>query len=144
MTKSKIHWVSEFSGIQSRFEACFSGLAYAPHRHDTYTLALTTKGVQSFNYRGALRHSLPGNVVILHPDELHDGQAGNDSPFAYRAINFHPADIQEVLQGAPLPFVPNGISEDKRMQALAVRLLSHLDIQLQHYELEDALFEFSE
>ena len=62
-------WVKRAAGETERIEACFSGLAYAPHSHDTYTLALTTAGVQSFNYRGELRHSLPGEVVILHPDE---------------------------------------------------------------------------
>ena len=75
MGKNK-SWVSRADGETERIEACFSGLAYAPHSHDTYTLALTTQGVQSFNYRGELRHSLPGEVVILHPDETHDGQAG--------------------------------------------------------------------
>lgn len=138
------NWVNQFDGLKPRFEACFSGLAYAPHRHDTYTLALTTQGVQSFNYRGELRHSQPGQVVILHPDELHDGQAGTDSPFAYRAINIEPVELQQVLQGAPLPFLETGTCQHPAMQAVAMRLLGQLDTELQALEFDDALFDFAQ
>ena len=97
-------WVKRGAGAVERIEASFSGLAYAPHSHDSYTFALTTGGVQSFHYRGELRHSLPGEVVILHPDEVHDGQAGTESPFSYRAISVDPMDVQAVLQGCSLLF----------------------------------------
>jgi hypothetical protein len=36
---------------------------------------VTERGVQGFDYRGRSDVSLPGEVVILHPDELHDGRA---------------------------------------------------------------------
>ena len=62
-----------------------AGAAFSPHRHDTYTVALTIAGVQAFNYRGTMRHSLPGQVLILHPDELHDGHCHDEAGFSYRA-----------------------------------------------------------
>lgn len=135
-TASKRLWVKEFSGVKARFEACFSGLAYAPHRHDTYTLAITTRGVQSFNYRGEIQHSLPGQVIVLHPDELHDGQAGSDEAFAYKAINIAPSEFQQVLCGDPLPFIDKGVNTDARLQAIACRLLGDLtqDLTLNQYE----------
>jgi hypothetical protein len=61
------------------------GAAFSPHRHDTYTVALTMAGVQAFNYRGAMRHSLPGQVLILHPDEIHDGHCRDEAGFSYWA-----------------------------------------------------------
>lgn len=140
MANSKVVWVNEFNGIKPRFEACFSGRAYAPHRHDTYTLAITTKGVQSFNYRGEMRHSLPGQVIILHPDELHDGQAGTEEPFAYKAINIAPSEFQQVLNGAPLPFITKGVSSDPRLQAVAWRLLGDLNQGLTLNQYEDEMF----
>ena len=91
-------------------EARFRGPAYRPHRHDTYAVCLTTQGVQAFAYRGTREISLPGQVVVLHPDEPHDGQAGTDAGFGYRQLYVDPArifDAVQVLCGRPcaLPFV---------------------------------------
>jgi AraC-like DNA-binding protein len=88
-----------------RLEARLHGRAYAPHRHDTYTIGLTLAGVQSFRFRGRQWHSLPGQAQILHPDELHDGVAGTAEPFAYRALYLDPGLLQQALAGRPLPFV---------------------------------------
>lgn len=136
-------WVKRAAGETERIEACFSGLAYAPHSHDTYTLALTTSGVQSFNYRGELRHSLPGEVVILHPDEMHDGQAGTDSPFAYRAITINPVEIQNILQGASLPFLQGGVTNHPHFVQIARRLLAEFDRPLETLEQQDLIFAFA-
>jgi len=132
------NWVRRAAGAAERIEACFSGLAYAPHSHETYTLALTTDGVQSFRYRGELRSSLPGHVVVLHPDETHDGQAGSDSPFAYRAISIDPAAVQDVLGGACLPFLPDGVNNASSLVQIACRLLADMRqplAPLEHQEL---------
>src|SRR5215472_3308572 len=59
-----------------RIEAFFAGHAYDPHRHDTYAMGYTMGGVQSFDYRGSRQDSLAGDVIVLHPDETHDGRAG--------------------------------------------------------------------
>ena len=91
-------------GIE-RAEAYFPGQAFEPHRHDTYTIGLTLKGVQTFRYRGEQHYSLPGQCQILHPDELHDGGAGTEEGFGYRAIYLDPSLIQDALDGRPLPFV---------------------------------------
>ena len=50
-----------------RIEASFSGHAFDPHRHDTYAIGFTIHGVQSFRYRGAAEHSLPGQAVRASP-----------------------------------------------------------------------------
>lgn len=142
-TLNSHNWVKHAAGDDDRIEACFSGLAYAPHRHDTYTLAVTTQGVQSFNYRGCLRHSLPGQVLVLHPDELHDGLAGTDQPFGYRALNIDPVKVQDILQGASLPFLANAITHDPQMLTIAQSLLNELDRQLTTLEYQDALYDFA-
>ena len=59
--------------------AWFGGRAYARHRHDTYAISVTEAGVQAFDYRGRVEQSLPGEVVVLHPDEMHDGRPGTAS-----------------------------------------------------------------
>jgi AraC-like DNA-binding protein len=90
--------------------AWFGGRAYARHRHDTYAIGVTDAGVQTFDYRGRVERSLPGEVVVLHPDEMHDGRPGTDSGFGYRLVYVDPARIAEAVRtvagsSAPLPFV---------------------------------------
>lgn len=91
-------------------EAWFQGPAYHKHRHDTYAICLTTIGVQAFDYRGAAEISMPGQVVVLHPDELHDGHAGTEAGFGYRILYVEPALIFEAVRvmygrACALPFV---------------------------------------
>jgi AraC-like DNA-binding protein len=91
-------------------DAWFHGSAYHTHRHDTYAICLTTRGVQAFTYRRTTEISTPGQVVVLHPDELHDGYAATDVGFGYRQLYIEPALIFEaarVLRGrtCSLPFV---------------------------------------
>lgn len=80
-----------------RIEAFFGGHGYEPHRHDTYAIGQTIAGVQSFHYRGGLQHSLPGGTMVLHPDEIHDGEAGTEAGFHYRMVYIEPALIQKIL-----------------------------------------------
>lgn len=109
-------------GIES-IEAFFHGNAYAWHRHDTYAIGCTLAGVQSFNYRGGKRDSLPGHTIVLHPDEPHDGQAGTDEGFRYRMIYVEPALIQSVLGGQALPFIDGGVTMDRRLLRATQALL---------------------
>lgn len=92
-----------------RSAARFAGRAYAPHRHDTYGIGITTHGVQSFRYRGVVRHSLPGQLHVLHPDELHDGNPGTEDGFGYRILHMDPALVRQALPRGPLPFVADGV-----------------------------------
>lgn len=116
------------SGLQ-RIEARFGGPAYEPHRHDTYALGLTLSGVQSFHYRGEMRHSLTGNSIVLHPDELHDGEAGVAEGFRYRMIYVDPATIRDALDdpARPLPFLPDCISDDPRLAAALRPAVADMD-----------------
>jgi AraC-like DNA-binding protein len=97
-------------GIE-RLEAHFLGQAFAPHRHDTYAIGVTLAGVQTFRYRGEQRTSLPGQLHILHPDEVHDGGSGTDEGFAYRIVYIDPRLIGQALGGSPLPFVRSPVVE---------------------------------
>lgn len=106
-------------GIQC-LSAWFAGAAYARHRHDTYAIGLTDSGIQSFGYRGSTCHSTPGEVVVLHPDEPHDGYAGTDAGFGYRIVYVDPVRIAEAsaaVSGRPraLPFVRRPVLKSARL-----------------------------
>src|SRR5713101_5283245 len=97
--------------------AWFRGRAFARHRHDTYAIGLTEAGVQMFDYRGRVECSTPGQVVVLHPDEAHDGRAGDEDGFGYRIVYVEPARIAAAVRAirgrpGPLPFVREPVSSN--------------------------------
>jgi len=100
--------------------AWFGGRAYARHRHDTYAIGVTEAGVQVFDYRGRVERSRPGQVVVLHPDEAHDGRAGGGDGFGYRIVYVEPARIAAAVRAirghaAPLPFVREPVSRSSTL-----------------------------
>jgi AraC-like DNA-binding protein len=102
------------------FRAWFAGKAYAKHRHDTYAIGLTDCGVQVFDYGGSGWTSTPGQVVVLHPDEVHDGRAGSGEGFGYRIIYLEPSHLSDALRAHcgrpyPLPFVREPVATNPRL-----------------------------
>ncbi len=126
-------------GALERIDARLAGAPYAPHRHDTYAVGITLEGVQAFDYRGSARASLSGQIVVLHPDELHDGRAGDGPVFRYRTAYIAPVRIQEALDGRPLPFVADGVSSDARLAHAVHAVLGDLTRPLSELEEHDAL-----
>jgi AraC-like DNA-binding protein len=120
------------------------GAAFSPHRHDTYTIALTMSGVQAFNYRKEVRYSSPGQVLVLHPDEVHDGHCHDAAGFSYRAAYLPPEHVQTVLGGTELPFVANGVSADPALIAAAVNLVIGCAGSEDPGAYEDALFDLAQ
>jgi AraC-like DNA-binding protein len=110
-----------------RAEVYLSACAFEPHRHDTYTIGLTTSGVQTFRYRGTRRVSLPGQLVILHPDETHDGAAGTDDGFGYRALYLAPELVHDALDGSTLPFVADPVQKPTEATRRVAFLLTEFD-----------------
>ena len=97
--------------------AWFGGRAYARHRHDTYAIGVTEAGIQVFDYRGRVERSRPGQVVVLHPDEAHDGRPGDEGGFGYRIVYVEPARIAaavRTIRGGPasLPFAREPVSRN--------------------------------
>jgi AraC-like DNA-binding protein len=131
-------------GRLDRLEAYFAGYGFAPHRHDTYAIGCTLAGVHRFNYRKCARYSLPGDTVVLHPDELHDGEAGCEAGFRYRIVYIEPAVLQGPLGGQSLPFIDDGVARDPRLQCAIGSLLQCLDSPLDGLEEQDALFDLAQ
>jgi AraC-like DNA-binding protein len=126
-----------------RIEAYFHGHAFEMHRHDTYAIGHTVSGVQSFRYGRETVNNLPGQTMVLHPDEAHDGHAGTDDGFRYRMFYLEPAMIQQVLGGRPLPFIKGGASNDPRLFRATQALLSDLNNPLDPLELDDAIYDLA-
>jgi AraC-like DNA-binding protein len=104
-----------------------SGPGFSPHRHDTYAVGVTLAGVQVFRYRGSRRVCLPGQVHVLHPDELHDGGPGTDEGFAYRILYIDPGLVGQALGTGTLPFVMEPVHHDPSAVAAVRDVLARLE-----------------
>ncbi|KRE16259.1 AraC family transcriptional regulator [Bosea sp. Root483D1] len=127
-------------GIE-RIEAFFSGHAYDTHRHDTYAIGYTISGVQSFDHRGAQRDSTPGDLIVLHPDELHNGRAGIESGFRYRMAYIEPGQIMTALarRASAIPFIGNAVCRDGSLMRALVGLLGDVEHALEPLERDAAV-----
>jgi AraC-like DNA-binding protein len=120
--EAAVGWIASSApaGGVELLRAWFAGPAYSTHRHDTYAIGVTDSGIQVFDYRGAARASRPGQVVVLHPDEAHDGRAGTADGFGYRIVYVEPGHVAAALHDVcgrprPLPFVREPVSADARL-----------------------------
>src|SRR5215471_13178369 len=113
-------------GIE-RAEVHLSTHAYAPHRHDSYAIGMTTAGVLTFRYRGSRQVCLRGQLHVLHPDETHDGAAATDGGFGYRILYIAPELVRDALAGRALPFVADPVQELAPAARPIAALLADID-----------------
>ncbi|MBP2170874.1 AraC-like DNA-binding protein [Erwinia toletana] len=100
MKQAAQSWVQISRDSDTQIEAIrahFTGHAYDPHWHDSYLVGVTEQGVQQFHSRRQKHQSRPGNVFLLEPGELHDGDAIDDRGFTYRMLYIDPALMQQQL-----------------------------------------------
>lgn len=116
-TPDRIRFDEPHAGLQ-RLAERFGGHAYNLHRHETYGVGLTTRGVQAFHYGGERQASRAGQIIVLHPDEVHDGHAGVSDGFAYHMLYVDPGAVSAALDGARPPFVPEAVAEDPALASL--------------------------
>ncbi|MGY2400821.1 AraC family ligand binding domain-containing protein [Pseudomonas sp. SDO5271_S396] len=92
------------TGIET-LRAHFEGHAYDPHWHDSYLIGVTEQGVQQFNCRRTRHHSVPGQVFLVEPGELHDGDAPTVDGFTYHMLYLDPQwlsrEVSAVFEKAP-------------------------------------------
>lgn len=112
-----------FRGL-SLLRARFRRHRYDLHTHPTYVIALITGGCERLRV-GRRRELAPADAIILvNPEECHDGEAGCDDGWAYRT--FYPTvdlmeEVARELGQAALPMFPRTVLSDPTLaDALAL------------------------
>ncbi len=59
---------------------------YRPHVHEGYVLGVVTEGVEKYRCRREDHYVGPGDIIIINPDSLHDGEAGAEGGWRYRVM----------------------------------------------------------
>jgi hypothetical protein len=113
---------------------------YARHSHEGYAIGVVESGAHAFTARGEVWTAVPGRIVIVNPDDAHDGgPARRDDRYSYRMIyvdeSVMSATLVEAVGGrTAVPFFPSAVLEDA---ALAERLLTlHRSLEYPHARLE--------
>jgi len=127
-----------------RAAASFSTMRFAPHRHDSYAIGITLRGVQSFGYRGTTLHSEPGCAFVIHPDETHDGCAGTDEGFGYRIMYIAPRLIAEALGLGGLPFVREAVTRESALHHAVCAALAAFDAPIHDLRLDDIIAQLAD
>ncbi|TCN74018.1 AraC-like protein [Vibrio crassostreae] len=77
----KVHYYSTPTEDISLIQAQYQEFAFQRHYHLDFHIGLITQGQQKFAYKGTSHHVGAGQVVIMPPDELHDGHSKLDSGY---------------------------------------------------------------
>lgn len=103
--------------------------SYGKHAHEEFSFGVTLAGRQDFFSSGAFHRSLPGNIIVFNPDEVHDGHSGVDDALRYRMVYIHPNQLEPMLTTAGV--------KDSRDFRIADTLID--DAQLRQHILNMAL-----
>ncbi|MFQ4137402.1 AraC family transcriptional regulator [Nodosilinea sp. PGN35] len=107
-------WQPGIAGIEL-FSAQLYHHSFAKHMHEAYTIGLTHRGVGGFFYRGSNHCAHPGSFKLIHPGEVHTGQAQDNDGWGFRNIYISVPKMQALLAqleqpGLELPYFSTAVS----------------------------------
>ncbi|SIQ26660.1 AraC family transcriptional regulator [Bosea sp. TND4EK4] len=111
-----------FGGLEF-LAATFRTHAYAPHAHDTYAIGTIEMGCEIWHARGQTLHAGPGDIVMNHPLDVHDGapsEGGYRYRMSYPTVELM-SEIAASLSGRPAtgtPFFREPVVQDAEGAAL--------------------------
>ena len=76
---------------------------FVPHVHDGFVIGMIMAGAQRYRYRGAEHLAPTGTLVLINPDEVHNGHKGHDAGWHYRAFYPDNAQLHGLLEELGLP-----------------------------------------
>ncbi|KIX15119.1 AraC family transcriptional regulator [Dethiosulfatarculus sandiegensis] len=77
--------------------AVMSDFSYGKHAHEELAIGVTTKGVQEFSCKGSKFRSLPGNIILFNPGEVHDGNPGLGQTMKYTMLYLNPSKFYPLM-----------------------------------------------
>jgi AraC-like DNA-binding protein len=130
------YWRLDGLGDVELLRADASTHRYARHAHEGYALGVVEAGAHAFAARGEVWTAIPGRVVVVNPDDAHDGgPAARSGGYSYRMIYVGETVLAASLAEAAgrrvaTPLFPRAVVDDR---VLAGRL-SRLHRVLEHPE----------
>ncbi len=105
---NKIRYTTSPHNSINLIEADYRKFAFNRHYHLDFHIGLITSGVQRFCHKGTHHNVGHGELVIMQPDEVHDGHSLRDSGYQVRVFSIQPdwfADNLEMKRSSnPISF----------------------------------------
>lgn len=113
--------------------------AFSSHSHDGYAIGIIEAGIEEFTYRGTTHRAHAGELVIIHPGEVHTGQAGEPQGWTYRMLYPDVALMLQASENLGLgtsvePYFPTPVIADPALVSQFRRL--HLALEAAESQLE--------
>jgi len=80
--------------------ATMRDFSYEKHAHEEYSLGVTLAGLQDFSCKGAFYRSVPGNVILFDPEDVHDGHPGSPVALEYVMLYIRADELAPLLDAA--------------------------------------------
>lgn len=82
---ARFSFAPDFAGMEL-LTARYFAHRFTPHVHDTYAIALIEQGVERFRCGRAEGVAPAGSIIVIPPGEVHTGERGCESGWAYRVF----------------------------------------------------------
>lgn len=80
--------------------------AYALHTHPTFVFGVVTAGVERLRVGRSDSFAGPGSIIVVNPEDPHDGEKGCDDGWTYRTCYPSVGLIGEIADDLGLPDLP--------------------------------------
>lgn len=122
VNEASLTWAPEFGGLEL-LRASYHSHRFPLHAHETFAIAMHTRGAAQTWYRGGTWLLPAGTVAVYAPGEVHSGEPAGDQGWCYRMF-YAPADLMQAV-GWRVGFVPSntGTGPVLHDQILCCRLL---------------------
>lgn len=125
-------WHDRALGDLEILRATYITHAFAPHIHEGYAIGVIERGAETFAYRHATHIAGAGSLVVIHPGEVHTGEALTPVGWSYRMLYPEAVQLQRAasqLTGvvSDYPFFRAAVIHDPQLVQQFVHLHTHLE-----------------
>lgn len=120
MKETATFWCADDIGDLELLKATYISHTFSRHTHAGYVVGMIERGVEVFYYRGKMHAALPGDVVVINPDEVHTGYSGSDNGWTYRM--FYPSieilrQVADGIKDSPgdMPHFKEPVIKDRQL-----------------------------
>lgn len=75
--------------------ASMTDFTYKKHAHKEYAIGVTLRGIQHYNLDGSLQLSYQNGVMLINPEQAHDGMAHDEAGLDYIMLYIEPELLLE-------------------------------------------------
>ena len=134
-------WHSNELGHLECLRANYVTHSFARHTHEGFAIGVIERGTEVFNYRGSRYKAGKGQIILINPAEVHDGNGIGRDGWAFSIFYadpniLHRAAMELAGKRVPLPTFKNAVVEDPKSAKSLLRLHRMLETSMSKLERE--------